>query len=100
MNDDNELLDEEDDDQFPWEDVEAARQDRRLQREHPVAESQQLYPPEPSRVRNATPPPAELSWFYFESPKEFWAQLCGCGGWMTVWTITHLQVDFFREMIS
>ncbi len=43
MNDDNELLDEEDDDQFPWEDVEAARQDRRLQREHPVAESQQLY---------------------------------------------------------
>ena len=40
MSDENDF---EDDDKYPWEDVEAARKNRRLQRKHPIADGQISY---------------------------------------------------------
>ena len=67
MNGDNKILDE-DDDQFPWEDVEAARKNQRLQREHPLAEGQQIYAAKAKACPQCHTAAGQLSWFYFDSP--------------------------------
>jgi hypothetical protein len=90
----------EDDDQFPWEDVEAARKNQRLQREHPVAEGQQRYTATAKACPQCHTAAGQLSWFYFESPAETWEHLCGRAGWMTVCDRCHLQVDFFRQVMN
>jgi hypothetical protein len=90
----------EDDDKYPWEDVEAARQNQRLQREHPVAEGQQIYAAKAKPCPQCHTTAGQLSWFYFDSPAETWENLCGRAGWMTVCDRCHLQVDFFCEVLS
>lgn len=99
MSDEDNLLDE-DDDQFPWEDVEAARKNQRLQREHPVSVGRQRYSATAKPCPNCQTPADSLSWFYFESPSETWEHLCGRAGWMTVCDRCHLQVDFFLEVMN
>jgi hypothetical protein len=90
----------EDDDQFPWEDVEAARQNHRLQREHPVAAGQQIYAAKAKPCPQCHAAAGQLSWFYFDSPAETWEHLCGRAGWMTVCDRCHVQVDFFCEVLN
>jgi len=98
MDEDDEIS--EDDDGYPWEDVEASRNDERLQRQHPMTEAKRLY------LDRAKPCPQcgcvadGLAWFYFESPPETWEGLCGCEGWITVCDRCHRQVDFFAELRS
>ena len=45
-------------------------------------------------------PPDELSWFYFESPRETWEMLCGCAGWMLVCDQCRRQTSYFEEVMS
>jgi hypothetical protein len=99
---DAESMDDDDDgdeDQYPWEDVDKARHNRRLQRNHP--------PGEADKYRGTAKPcpmcgkvSRELAWFYFESPKRTWENLCGRAGWMTVCDACHVQVDFFLEVMN
>jgi hypothetical protein len=96
---DDDLLDE-DEDQFPWEDVEAARRNQRLQREHPVSEGKQRYAASARPCPKCHTPAEALSWFYFESPAETWEHLCGRAGWITVCDHCRLQVDFFLEVMN
>jgi hypothetical protein len=98
MNNHDDLLD--DDDQFPWEDVEAARGDERLQRQHPVAEGKTRYVATGKPCPKCATPADRLTWFYFESPAWTWEHLCGRAGWMTVCNRCQMQVDFFSEMMS
>lgn len=90
--------DEPDKNRYPWEDVDKARHNPRLQRKHPPGEADKY------RVM-AKPCPkcgkasGELAWFYFESPKWTWENLCGRAGWMTVCDACHMQVDFFLEVM-
>ncbi len=97
MNHEPQLGGEED---FPWEDVDAARTNRRLQRKHPSAQGKSTY------LSRAKPCPQcgskadELAWFYFESPSGTWNQLCGRAGWITVCDSCRVQVDFFLEVLS
>lgn len=90
----------EDDDQFPWEDVEAARKNRRLQREHPAVGGRERYAATAKPCPQCHTAAAQLSWFYFESPAETWEHECGQAGWMTVCDRCHLQVDFFMEVLN
>jgi len=64
----------EDDDQFPWEDVEAARKNQRLQREHPAAEGQERYTASAKSCPQCHAAAGQLSWFYFESPTSFFSR--------------------------
>ena len=97
MSDENDF---EDDDKYPWEDVEAARKNRRLQRKHSIADGQNSY------IAVAKPCPqcgtaaGQLSWFYFDSPPKTWEDLCGRAGWMTVCDGCHVQVNFFMEAMN
>ena len=45
-------------------------------------------------------PSEALSWFYFRSPEETWANESGVEGWMAVCDHCHLQVNFFTEVVS
>jgi hypothetical protein len=90
---------EDHDEGYPWPDVDASRRNSRLQRKHPVSEGQASY------LKRAKTCPqcglaAQLTWFYFESPKETWENLCGRAGWMTVCDKCHVQVDFFLEVMN
>jgi hypothetical protein len=61
------------DHEYPWEEVEVSRRNRRLQKRHPLPEGIQ------TDFSNAKPcpkcgaSPDALTWFYFRSPKETWA---------------------------
>jgi hypothetical protein len=88
------------DGELPWEDVEAARRNRQLQKKHPVAEGKKKYLATASVCPGCQIPPDELSWFYFKSPPETWPSECGCAGWMVVCDQCHRQTDFFLEGIS
>ena len=99
MSAEDDLLDD-DEDQFPWADVQAARRDQRLQREHPAAEGQQRYTATAKACPQCHTAAGQLIWFYFESPAETWEHLCGRAGWMTVCDRCHLQVDFFCEVLN
>jgi hypothetical protein len=55
---------------LPWEDVEASRSNRRLQRKHPVAEGKTQYLAAAAACPGCGTPPDELTWFYFESSRE------------------------------
>lgn len=88
-----------DDNHYPWDDVGKARRNQRLQRKHPPGEAD-------SYRAKAKPCPkcgktsGDLAWFYFESPKWTWQNLCGRAGWMTVCDACHVQVDFFLEIMN
>jgi hypothetical protein len=97
MNDDEEDLD---DDAFPWEHVEASRNNQPLQLEHPVAEARQRYAALAKPCPQCRAAADKLSWFYFESPAETWEHLCGRAGWLTVCDHCRRQVDFFLEILN
>jgi len=97
MNEDNDILD---DDAFPWEDVEASRNNQPVQLQHPVAVARQHYAARAKPCPQCHAIPDTLNWFYFESPADTWEHLCGCAGWLTVCNRCQLQVDFFSEIQS
>lgn len=99
--DDAELTDEADSerDQCPWDDVDKARHNQRLQQKHPPGEAD-TYRATAKPCPKCGKGSAELSWFYFESPKWTWENLCGRAGWMTVCDHCRVQVDFFLEVMS
>jgi hypothetical protein len=86
--------------ELPWEDVEASRRNRRLQRKHAVADGKEKYLAAASACPGHQTPPDELSWSYFESPRETWQMLCGSAGWMVVCDKCHRQTSYFEEMIN
>jgi hypothetical protein len=65
---------------LPWEDVEASRRNRRLQRKHPVEEGKKGWLAEAKACPQCQTPLEALTWFYFESPKETWEMQCGTAG--------------------
>jgi len=85
---------------YPWEDVKAARIDRRLQRSHPINDGQRAYMTVANPCPQCHATADQLSWFYFSSPSSTWRDLCGVSGWMTVCDRCHLQVNFFMEIMS
>ena len=99
MSDGSELRNE-DGDFFPWEDVEASRNNRLLQGEHPLAEARQSYGSFANPCPKCQATADKLSWFYFESPAETWESLCGRAGWMTVCDRCHAQVEYFGEAMN
>jgi hypothetical protein len=90
-----------DDDGMPWEEVDAARADARLQRRHGKRSARRLYESSAERCPQCGAPAAEHAWFYFQSSVETWRSLhCGRAGWMTVCDTCHRQVNFFLEAMS
>jgi hypothetical protein len=89
-----------DNEEYPWEDVEAARTNNRLQRKHSADEAKQRYATIAKACSQCHASASELTWFYFSSPPETWESLCGCAGWMTVCDHCHQQVDFFEEVMN
>jgi hypothetical protein len=89
-----------DDQQLPWEDIQASRRNRRLQAKHPVTKGKNYYLAGARSCRKCHTPADSLSWFYFESPKETWPELCGVAGWVVVCDGCRVQVDFFIEVMS
>ena len=85
---------------MPWEDVERSRRNRRLQRKHPVAHGKEMYLETASACPGCQTQPDELSWFYFESPRETWEMLCGSAGWMVVCDKCRRQTSYFEVAIS
>jgi len=88
------------DSELPWEDVEASRRNRRLQKRHPLPEGIATHFGEARPCPKCQTPPESLTWFYFRSPKETWPMLCGVAGWMAVCDRCHIQVNFFSELMS
>jgi hypothetical protein len=85
---------------LPWDDVEASRSNRLLQRKYPVALGKKKYLAATSACPGCQTMPDNLKWFYFESPRETWQMLCGSAGWMVVCDRCHRQISYFEEMIN
>jgi len=82
MQDDNDLTQPESD-QFPWVDVEEARNRTELQAEHDARRARALYQEGARSCPKCDASPQNLAWFYFESPQWTWeGALCGRAGWM------------------
>ena len=98
MSKDEEIFDDENG--FPWDDVTAARKNALLQRKYPIAKGKDSHLPQAKGCPKCAARPEHLAWFYFESPKWTWDNLCGRAGWMTVCDACHAQVDFFLEAMN
>jgi hypothetical protein len=85
---------------LPWDDVEASRRNRRLQKNHRESEGLRTHFAEARPCPQCQSSIDGLSWFYFRSPKETWAMECSVAGWMAVCDCCHLQVNFFIEAVS
>jgi hypothetical protein len=88
------------DQELPWEDVEASRGNRRLQKRHPLPERIATRFAEARSCPKCQIPSGALTWFYFESPKWTWENLCGSAGWRAVCDRYYVQVNFSSEAIS
>lgn len=78
---------------FPWEDVEAARADTKLQED--------VRRDEPFDGTGVCPRCGDpLTWVYFSSPAWTWRALCGRAGWLGLCDRCHLQVDFKLTMMN
>ena len=97
MENDDQLSDEV---QFPWEDIEAARKNHVLQRQHPASIARQRYSLPAKACPQCETTAEHLDWFYFQSPAETWDAHCGQAGWMTVCDKCRLQVDFILEFVA
>lgn len=86
--------------ELPWEDVEASRRNRRLQKRHPLPDGIESHFADAKECPKCHSPADSLSWFYFRSPKETWAKECGVAGWMAVCDRCHIPVNFFVEAMS
>ncbi len=91
---------EEEDDSFPWEDVDASRENKRLQARHPQEKGKRLYLGRAAPCPDCRTPAERLSWLYFESPDWTWQNLCGRAGWMVVCDRCRRQVNFFCEVMN
>jgi hypothetical protein len=87
-------------DDYPWEDVQASRRNRRLQAKHPVTEGKNRYLRDANACPKCQTPAETLEWFYFRSPKETWPMQCGVAGWMVVCDRCRVQANFFSEVMS
>jgi hypothetical protein len=85
---------EDDDSQFPREDVEAARINVELQARKAVDTNRIASLPDLKPGPNCKATGPELAWFYFESPKWTWENLRGRAGLMSVCDRCHIQVEF------
>jgi hypothetical protein len=86
---------------FPWVDVEAAENDKQLQREHASKSgriSATRYRAEARNCPECGRPASELTWNYFSSPAWTWKHLCGQAGWLVICKPCHKQVEFFLEI--
>jgi hypothetical protein len=86
--------------EYPWEHVEASRRNRRLQKRHPLPVDIGNHFVYAKACPKCYAPPKALTWFYFRSPKETWPMLCGVAGWIAVCDRCHIQVNLFDEVIS
>ena len=74
---------------FPENDVEASRNDAKLQQS---AEGEYgAHPEEPGVCPNCQQP---LTWIWFSSPGWTWEKLCGRAGWLAICDHCRLQVKF------
>lgn len=94
------LTPERDGKHFPWEDVEAASVDQRLQEEQAVDLARDRYADRARDCPDCGTPPEHLSWFYFRSPDWTWEHLCGRAGYMTVCEWCYRQIDFFVKVMN
>jgi len=85
---------------FPWADLERSRNDRKLQRRHPVADAKAECLGHAKSCPGCGCAAVDLAWFYFESPSGTWKDECGRAGWITVCDKCRQQVDFFLEVMS
>ena len=85
---------------FPWEDVDASRQNKALQRRHVKKRAREDYANQRGSCPSCGASPDQLAWFYFESPAWSWEHLCGRAGWMTVCDRCRRQVNYFEEVMS
>jgi hypothetical protein len=91
---------DDDENHYPWEDVEASRRDQRLQRRHADELPDAMREFKKAHCPGCGRPAAELACFYFQSPEWTWAQLCGAAGWMRVCEACHRQVEFVFQLMS
>ena len=99
MNNQLPFLDDEDDGQYPWEDVDASRADKKLQKKHPISEAKERISESPSCPKCGKDA-KDLEWFYFSSPEETWEMLCGTEGWMGVCSDCRLQVNYSPDRVN
>lgn len=95
----NETVDDADG-SFDWEDVDASRQNKALQRRHVKKRAREQYAAESASCPSCGASPIQLAWFYVESSAWTWRNECGRAGWMTVCDLCRRQVNYFEEMIS
>lgn len=86
---------------FPWIQVDACRFNEALQEAHELERDCFVY----MHKRGLECPRCcgkedDLTWFYFRTPSEMWAESQGYGGWMVVCDTCHLQVEFFCDDFS
>jgi len=83
---------------FSLADLQASRTNQVLQEGHGKVPASLI------RARRSCPVcgahPAELSWFWFESPAWTWEMLCGRAGWVSFCDRDLRQVDFIVEMMN
>lgn len=80
---------------FPWEDVNASREDDQLQAVRSATKARTEYGDQANPCPDCDCDSEDLEWFYFRSPEVTWEMLCGREGWMTLCVDCHRQVDFF-----
>lgn len=86
---------------FPWEDVEASRNNARLQKRHRMSpQMRDIIRARAVRCPQCGTAPESLSWFFFESPPFTWADLCGTSGWMAVCDRCQIQVNYFETLLN
>ena len=84
---------------FPWDDVDAARDDTRLQAEHDAENARKLHGSE-VRCPKCSRSGDELAWVYFKSPPWTWQSLCGRAGWLAICDGCRAQAGFFLKLMS
>ena len=86
--------------EFPWQDLEASRRNKRLQQKYPADAARRQYLARANQCLKCGRQPDQLAWFYFRSPNSTWETECGTAGWMLVCDRCNRQVDYFAEVIS
>lgn len=86
--------------EFPWDDIVAALEDRSLQRRYRQRNAKAALATDAVNCPNCDAPPADQTWLFFESPPWTWEHLCGRAGWMTICMPCQRQVNFFLEILN